>query len=128
MSNDLQENLQPIAPHPMSDRITQEHLSVLADAPGVGNGSHHYIVKDVAGHVVLDLKFQHGALQEVGLNGVLTGTLLQIMVHHLKGFQAGPYPSRETAVVITKLEEALQWSKQRELERALRNVLGTAAK
>lgn len=120
---------QDILPHPMSDRITSEHLEICADAPGIGNGSHHYKVRNrETGEMVLDLQFQHGALNDVGLNGVVTGTLLQILIHHLKGFQSGPYSSRETAVVITKLEEALQWSKQRELERAQRNVLGVAAK
>lgn len=120
--------LNEIALHPMSDRITSEHLRIFADDPGVGNGSHTYKVLGPHDNPLLDLQFQHGPLANDSPNGVLTGTLLQILIHHLKGFQSGPYASRETAVVITKLEEALQWTKQRELERAQRGVLGKAEK
>ena len=122
-----------VPPHPMSDRITAEYLRLVCDDPGIGNGSHRYkvIADDPAYNgerVLLDIQFQHGAIAEVGLNGVLTGTIIQILIHHLRGFQTGQFPSRETAIVITKLEEDLQWTKQRELERAQRGVLGTATK
>jgi len=120
----------PVMPlHPMTDRATAEYLTIFHDEPGVGNGSHYYqVCRKSMDEVLLSLSFQHGPLGENSVNGVLTGTLLQILIHHLRGFQSGPYSSRETAVVITKLEEALQWTKQRELERAQRGVLGTAQK
>jgi hypothetical protein len=59
---------------------------------------------------------------------VVTGTLLQILIDHLQGFQSGEYRNRETACAITHLEEALFWLKSRELEREQRGVLGKAAK
>jgi hypothetical protein len=123
--------LTPIPLHPMTDRVTEQYLKICADQPGVGAGCHHYQVREICPdgeRTILDVKFQHGGIAEVGVNGVLTGTLLQILIHHLSGFQKGEFASRETALVITKLEEALQWSKQRELERAARGVLGQVKK
>ena len=41
-------------------------------------------------------------------------------------FQHSEYSSRENAVVITKLEEALMWLRKRTLDREARGVEGTS--
>lgn len=123
-------DLTPIELHPMSDRITSDYLVILADAPGPGGASHNYVVQAKPGSsrtdpgVVASVHFQTGPLQEAGLNGCSTMTLMQVLIHHLQQFQSGPFPSRENALSITNLEEALHWQKQRELARAARGVLG----
>lgn len=113
--------------HPMTDSFTVDNLHIQKDLPGVGNGSHQYeIYADNPVRNILSLQFQHGPRQEVGVNGVVTGTLLQILIDHLQGFQSGEFHNRETAYALTHLEEALFWLKSRELERAHRGVLGLA--
>lgn len=121
-------DLVPVAPHPMSDRITKNHLQVFKDAPGPGGASHRYLMQGPFGEAFGVLSFQQGPLGETPVNGLSSGTVLQVMIDHLRGFQTGPYPSRETACAITHLEEALFWLKSRELEREQRGVLGLSQK
>ncbi len=112
--------------HPVTDSFTKDNLNIIAKPPTIGGASHDYLVLDRADDgLLLDLHFQEGPRQEVGINGVLEGTLLQIILDRQKAFQAGPFACRENALVITKLEEALLWLKARELDREQRRVLGT---
>lgn len=59
--------------------------------------------------------------------GTLHEHLLACMIHdlHLKN---GLVPSREGALVITKLQEALGWLRQRQIDRTKRDVVGTYKK
>lgn len=59
--------------------------------------------------------------------GTLHEHLLATMIHDLK-FKNGLVPSREGALVITKLEEALGWMRQRQVDRIKRDVVGTYQK
>lgn len=59
--------------------------------------------------------------------GTLHEHLLATMIHDLK-FKNGLVPSREGALVITKLEEAQHWLRQRQVDRQKRNVVGTYKK
>lgn len=71
------------------------------------------------------LQFQKGPRNVPGsIPGLTTDAVLVALIHHLSGFQNGPFKSRETALVITKLEEALHWSQARAKDRARRGVLG----
>lgn len=71
------------------------------------------------------IQFQHGPRLEPGSTaGVVTAAVLAMLIDHLSGFQNGPFASRETALVITKLEEALHWTRHRADARARRGVLG----
>lgn len=75
------------------------------------------------------LQFQRGPRGVAGSTpGLLTVAVLAALIDHHKGFQGGPFPSRENALVITKLEEALHWLRARADERAARGVLGQNAK
>ena len=59
--------------------------------------------------------------------GTLHEHVLAVMIHDLK-FKSKLVPSRETALAITKLEEALMWLRQRQIDRLKREVEGTYQK
>ncbi|NET30654.1 MAG: hypothetical protein F6K19_01450 [Cyanothece sp. SIO1E1] len=59
--------------------------------------------------------------------GTLHEHLLSCMIHDLK-FKNGLVPSREGSIVITKLQEALQWLRERQIDRVKREVVGTYQK
>ena len=50
-----------------------------------------------------------------------------MMIHDLK-FKSSIVPSRESSIVITKLQEALMWLRQRQIDRVKRDVEGTYKK
>lgn len=50
---------------------------------------------------------------ELGVNGVTMEALLAICIDRLECFQKGPYPCRENALALTKIEEALLWLHRR---------------
>jgi hypothetical protein len=120
-----------VVTHPMMDSFTQENLVVYAGEPGAGGTPHYYqickkLTPDAAGEeVIAEIRLQHGPRKEVGVNGIGNGTLLLVVWDFLKTLQDGDYRTRENAVAITKMEEVMQWQKQRELDRAGRGVLGT---
>lgn len=93
--------------------------------PKFGNGVHHYVVRDRQGKEISSIHFQQGALAENSINGVLSVIHLQILIDHLQSFQTGELANRETAIAITKLEEAYLWLAKRSDDRQQRKVLGT---
>lgn len=56
--------------------------------------------------------------------GTLHEHLLSVMIEDLK-YKSSLVPSRETAIVITKLQEAQHWLEERTLAREAAGVLGT---
>lgn len=60
--------------------------------------------------------------------GVFTESLIEAAKTHLESVNKGELATRETAIAITKLEEALMWIKKRADDRALRGVQGTYQK
>lgn len=60
--------------------------------------------------------------------GVLTETLIALAIMNLKELNVGDLQSRETSIVITKLEEALMWTEKRNKDRQKRGVQGTYQK
>lgn len=74
---------------------------------------------------VARIKFQHGPRHVEGSTpGILDSVLIAIVLDRLRCFQAGPFASRENAIIITKLEESLMWMKKRADDRSKRGVLG----
>ena len=59
--------------------------------------------------------------------GTLHEHLLSAMIHDLK-YKQSLVPSRETAIVITKLEEARMWMEERQKAREAEGVAGTYQK
>jgi len=71
------------------------------------------------------LEFQKGPRNVEGSRpGLITDAILAALIEIMAGFQAGPFKSREGALVLTKLEEAALWSHKRARDRAARGVLG----
>jgi hypothetical protein len=71
-----------------------------------------------------EIHFQEGALNAGPHNGILSIAFLAILKDHLESFQEGEFASRETAVAITKIEEAIHWVAARADNRSSRGVLG----
>lgn len=57
--------------------------------------------------------------------GVFTETLIQACKQYLESVNVGPMATRDTSMVITKLDEALMWINKRAEDRKLREVQGT---
>lgn len=78
---------------------------------------------------VAHIQFQRGPFDAEGSTpGTLGAAVIAALIDHFQGFQTGPLATRENALVITKLQEALFWQRERADERARRGVLGTMAK
>jgi hypothetical protein len=90
----------------------------------VNKGHHIYSIKMKTQGV--DIHFQNGPRNEEGsIEGVLDVDLLEIVLDRLKSFQSGPYATRENAIAITKIEEALLWMNKRVEDRIEAGTLGT---
>ena len=59
--------------------------------------------------------------------GIRHQNLLAMMIHDLK-FKNNLVPSKEGSLVITKLEEALDWLRQKQIDRTKKEVEGTYKK
>lgn len=105
-----------------------ESIAIRADAPSNGNASHRY--EFYIGDVLVGFEqFQQGPRNEPDSTpGLTEAAVLAAMIDRLQGFQGGPYACRENAIIITKLEECLLWTKVRADARAKRGVLGKAVK
>lgn len=60
--------------------------------------------------------------------GVFVESLIQLCVERLTSVNKGDLATRETALAITKLEEALLWLGKRAEDRKIRDVQGTYKK
>jgi len=69
----------------------------------------------------LSFTMQTKPIKEVGLEGVQVDTLVEAAKYMYEGFQK-KFPCRETAMMITKLDECLMWSMKRKLDREKRGV------
>lgn len=110
------------------------------DEPGAGGACHKYAIYGwhSAGNPSADngcndetralVLFQNGPIANAGVNGISIEALLAIVEDRLKGFQSGPYSTRENSLALTKVQEAMQWLHQRTRERVARGVEGTMAK
>ncbi len=103
---------------------------------GPGGAYHLYQVvcyddnaADLTENMIKDIQFQCGPRNEEGsTRGVLDADLLEIVRHRLQCFQQGEFATRENAIALTHIEEALLWMNKRVEDRAERNVLGTNKK
>ena len=108
-----------------------EALKVVAlDEPGIGGASHVYAITPTVGNASgVRIEFQNGALNEGNPpNGLSIESLLAICEDRLIGFQSGQFSSRENAIALTKIQEAMMWLHKRTLDRIRRGVEGTHEK
>lgn len=93
------------------------------------NTYHHFQFKNAgSGEYLGELKFQKGGKKEVGINGVSDELVLAVVLERLNCIQEGDFSNRETAIAITKIEEALLWLKKRTIEREEKGIEGTNRK
>lgn len=124
--------------NPANDVLSIEVL----DGEGAGGANHHYFVSgfhtgsnvsvNSPGNVMGDetgvnIIFQNGPINEVGVNGVTQEVLLAIVADRLRSFQKGPFSCKANACALTHIEEAQHWLQQRTIERMRRGVEGTHA-
>lgn len=76
-------------------------------------------------HNAITFKIQNGPIQEAGLNGCQVDTIIEVAKVMVEGLNK-KFPSRENAVAITKLDEALMWLEKRRKDRESRGVEGTS--
>jgi hypothetical protein len=76
-------------------------------------------------HDVNSLAFtiQNGPIKEVGKNGCQVEDVMAVAKHIVEELNK-KFPCRENSMVITKLDEAIMWSKKRTADRQARNVEG----
>lgn len=93
---------------------------------------HHFEVVHTAtvlgSTIVGEVDFQCGAINEVGVNGVMNEDLIAMVITRLEYFNKTEFACRENAMAITKLEEALLWLRKRTIGRENRGVEGTHKK
>ncbi len=72
-----------------------------------------------------EIRWQVGPVNEVGVNGTTIEDVIEVCIERLRGFQRGPFASRENALAITDLESARNWLLQRTRARQQQGVEGT---
>lgn len=101
----------------------------VVDQKGIGGAHHAYLIVSDKGLMEpkeCKIQFQDGPRkQEDSIHGVLDTDLLEIVRHRLQCFQQGEFATRENAIALTHIEEALLWMNKRVEDRIERNVLGT---
>lgn len=106
---------------------------VAVDEKGNGGANHNYHIyanpQETDARIMADIQFQNGARKlEDSIHGVIDSDLLEIVRHRLSNFQKGEFATRENAIALTHIEEALMWMNRRVEDRIERNVLGTNQK
>lgn len=91
------------------------------------NGVASHYTERIDDKVVLDVKFQEGGTATTPKNGVFIEDLLIVAYAKLDEYNKA-LPSRENALALTKIEEALLWLGARKAEREYRNVYGKEEK
>lgn len=73
--------------------------------------------------VYQDIQFQHGPIQENGVNGVQNEEVLELLAMRLRALNVA-FPCRENSIAITKIEEAWLWLRHRTAIRQSQGVEG----
>jgi len=118
------------------DLLTSKYTAVFHEEPEFMkyNAPHHFMVESIPqcstdhSNVLGHVDFQEGPIKECGVNGVCNEDLIAMVICRLEHFQQSEFTSRENALAITKLEEALLWLRKRTMGREQRGVEGTHTK
>lgn len=100
----------------------------VCDEKGNGGANHNYSISSIKepADIYCIIQFQNGARKlSDSIHGVLDTDLLEIVRHRLQSFQQGDFATRENAIALTHIEEALLWMNKRVEDRIERSVLGT---
>lgn len=137
MDNDHEYGVQGV------ERVIEDHklnglneaLELLVvDKPGPGGACHEYFVTlhenaDRSSmdprKVICEIIFQKGPVKEAGFNGLTNEVLLAVVIDRLRGFQSGPFASKDNEMALTACCAALDALQRRTRERLARGVEGT---
>ena len=101
------------------------------DGRGNGNAYHRYSISTAQepSDILVEIQFQNGPRnQEGSTRGIIDTDLLEIVRDRMIGFSQGEYATRENAIALTHIEEALLWLNKRVEDRIERGVMGTMKK
>ena len=115
------------------DLLTSKYTKVYHEDDFQFNAPHHFEVYnanelqnvDPIFEKLCTVNFQEGPIKECGVNGVCNEDLIAMVICRLEHFQKSEYSSRDNAMAITKLEEAMLWLRKRTIGRENRGVEGT---
>lgn len=119
--------------NPANDKLA----IVVTDEPGSGGANHSYRIRGFnttnnpsklgmeKPEQDVQILFQNGPINEVGVNGLTHEALLAILIDRLEGFQSGPYASEYNQNALEDVRSALDWLQRRTKERMARGVEGT---
>lgn len=113
-----------------------EAIEITAGEPGPGGASTYYeiyvpdSVPPTPGTTIhVGLSFQSQPIASpADYNGITNEALLAIIIDRMRGFQGGPFASRDGAIALTHLEDALLRLQRRTRERMARGVEGKLEK
>jgi hypothetical protein len=105
--------------HPVIEGVTYEVPTYKVTNEGIEDGS-TTLIRFCKGN-----KEDEKVLRQ---EGFFTETLIQVCKEYLESVNKGEMATRETAMVITKLDEALMWINKRAEDRKLRGVQATYQK
>lgn len=118
--------------------ITEHHhdvannaITITPDLPGPFGAPDYYELTFSDGktpdHIATQgIKFQSGALADVGMTGITCEALVAVMLDRLRAFQDGPMRCAENDAVIHHFEQALVHCVRRSERRIAAGVKGTA--
>lgn len=118
------------------DLLGEKYTQVFHEESFQFNAPHNFVVAE-AGYDIKNvdqdtalatIHFQEGPILENGVNGVCNEDLIAMVICRLEHFQRSEFSSRDNAMAITKLEEALLWLRKRTMGREKRGVEGTHVK
>lgn len=72
---------------------------------------------------MISFRIQNGPIKEVGKNGCQVEDVIATAKHIVEELNK-KFPCRENSMIITKLDEAIMWSKKRTADRQARQVEG----
>lgn len=109
------------------DLLTTNYTRVEHEKDFKFNAPHLFHVVQSKGNDVLGIvHFQEGPIKEAGVNGVSNEDLIAMVICRLEHFQQSQYSSRDNALAITHLEDALLRLRKRTIGRENRGVEGTS--
>lgn len=105
--------------------------SIIITATDVHGGAHHHYEgvvhapdKWATPVPCLTVQFQKPRDEADYTPGMTTVALLAVVESQLEDFQSGPFASREGALALTKVQEAMHWLRHHADDHARRGVLG----
>lgn len=105
---------------------SHNNVVIAWDGDGAGGASHEYSIRVNNPEDSCEIVFQKGPINDDNEpNGIHIEDLMTICIDRLRGFQTGPFRSRENAICLTHLEEGLMWLQKRTRDRVSRGVEGT---